>query len=359
MALLAKVNLQRQGWSLQANLKLPASGVCAIYGPSGCGKTSLLRLIAGLDQGEPDNEIALGTTAWQKPGFHLPAEQRAIGFVFQDGRLFPHLSVTGNIAFAFKRRFSEQGPGPEQVMAWMGIDNMGERMPAELSGGEQQRVAIARALVSAPQLLLLDEPLSGLDSANREKTMSLLENLHRELSIPVLYVSHQVDEVMRLADHVILMDDGKVSGSGDIATMTTSLDSPLAQQNGAGTVVVGEVQAHDQAYGLTEITLGQGITLQIAACSARVGAKVRLRIPANAVSLSASAATDSSVLNILPVSITGWQELGNSHVMVQLTLGEHRLLSRITRKSWQRMALAAGQDLYAQIKGVALLSDYG
>lgn len=359
MALLAKISLQRQNWSLNANLALPDSGVSAIYGPSGCGKTSLLRLIAGLDQGSPDNEITLGSTQWQKPGFHLPAEQRAIGFVFQDGRLFPHLSVAGNIAFAHRRRFSEQGPGPDQVMAWMGIGDLGERMPGELSGGEQQRVAIARALVSAPQLLLLDEPLSGLDSANRERTMALLEKLHRQLSIPVLYVSHQIDEVMRLADHVILMQGGKVSGQGDIATMTTSLDSPLVQQNGAASVVVGEVRAHEEPYGLTEIALSRSIVLHIAACDARVGTKVRLRIPANAVSLAASAATDSSVLNILPVKILGWQELGNSHVMVQLALGEHRILSRITRKSLLRMALAPGQDLYAQVKGVALLSDYG
>lgn len=359
MALVAKVNLQRETWNLQADLQLPASGVCAIYGPSGCGKTSLLRLIAGLERGAPDNEIALGSTRWQQPGFHLPTEQRGVGYVFQDGRLFPHLNVAGNIAFAFQRRFNDQGPGPQQVMAWMGIDDLGERMPGELSGGEQQRVAIARALVSAPQLLLLDEPLSGLDSDNRENAMALLENLHRELSIPVLYVSHQIDEVMRLADHVITMQAGRITRQGSIAAMTSSLDSPLVQQNGAASVVVGEVSAHDTTYGLTDIAMGQNITLQIAACRAQPGTTVRLRIPASAVSLAASAATDSSVLNILRVTVVGWQELGNSHVMVQLALGEHRILSRITRKSLLRMQLATGQELYAQIKGVALLSDYG
>ena len=359
MALIADIKFTRGRWSLETALELPAAGVCALYGPSGCGKTTMLRILAGLDRARADSRISLGGQCWQDRDTFLPAEQRAIGYVFQDGRLFPHLSAADNLAFAFERRSGEHGPAVDEVCQWLQIDDLLHRMPHQLSGGEQQRVAIARALVSAPQLLLLDEPLSGLDSDNRENAMVLLESLHRRLSIPVIYVSHQLDEVMRLADHVVLMRSGRIVAQGSIESMTTSLDSPLAQQSGAGSVIEGAIHSHDDHYGLSIVDIGEGTTLTLAQLTTDVDARVRLRIPAQAVSLSQAPARDSSVLNILPVRVERWQEQGNSHVMVELRLVGHNILARITRKSLARMQIKQGDLLYAQIKGVALLSDYG
>jgi molybdate transport system ATP-binding protein len=359
VALVADIQFQRDDWSLETQLRLPDTGVSALYGPSGCGKTSLLRIVAGLERAAAGSRVSLGDLCWQDHQTFIRPEQRGIGYVFQDGRLFPHLCVNDNLRFAFKRRFNENGPAIDKVCQWLNIAQLGARMPHQLSGGEQQRAAIARALVSAPQLLLLDEPLSGLDSDNRENTMALLEGLHRRLSMPVIYVSHQIDEVMRLADYVVLMDRGRIVGQGSIAQMTTSLDSPLMQQSGAGSVIEATVCRHDERYGLSDVDIGEGETLTLAQCNTAIGKLVRLRIPAQAVSLSVSAAADSSVLNILPVVVRGWHEQGTSHVMVQLSLGKHYILARITRKSLARMGLAEGDRIYAQIKGVALLSDYG
>ena len=359
VALVANIDFQRRDWHLHANLELPASGVSALFGPSGSGKTSLLRIIAGLETPDPASRLSLDETCWQAPGLHIPPEQRGVGYVFQDGRLFPHLSVAGNLAFAYSRRFSEAGPQPAEVSQWLSIEHLLTRTPDQLSGGEQQRVAIARALVSAPRLLLLDEPLSGLDSESRENTLTLLEALHRRLAIPLIYVSHQVDEVMRLADHVVLLANGQVTGQGDIATMTSSLDSPLAQQSGVGSVLMGRVENFDVEFGIGVVRIDEHTALTLAGCPAQPGSSVRLRIPASAVSLSISAASDSSVLNILPVTVESWQTQGNSHVLLQLKLGDSSILSRISRKSLLRMSLREGDKLFAQIKGVALLSDYG
>jgi molybdate transport system ATP-binding protein len=358
MALSIDVGFQRGDWSLRVQLELSASGVTAIYGPSGCGKTTLLRILAGLERAREGSSIRLNQHCWQDQRQFLLPEHRGIGYVFQDGRLFPHLKVVDNLKFAFHRRSGQHGAAIDEVCQWLQISDLLQRKPAQLSGGEQQRVAIARALLGAPRLLLLDEPLTGLDTDNREQAMALLENLHRRLDIPVIYVSHNLDEVMRLADYVVILNQGAVLTQGSIEALSTSLDSPLTQHAGSATVIHGVVLDHDLQYGLSRADIGDDRHLILKQTASTIGARVRLRIPADAVSLSKTPAADSSILNILPVRIDGWQTRGDSHVLMRLQLGQHSILASITRKSLARMELRTGDTVYAQIKGVALLSDY-
>ena len=358
MALRANIRFRRDSWVLEAALDTPRSGVTAIYGPSGCGKTTLLRILAGLERGAEGTTICFGDQQWQRDGFVLAPERRGIGYVFQEGRLFPHLRVIGNLDYASRRRFRRRGPGIDEVCDWLQIQSLLQRWPGQLSGGEQQRVAIARALLNAPQLLLLDEPLTGLDADIREKAMGVLEALHRKLAIPVIIVSHDLDEVMRLADNVLLLRDGKVAGADTIEALTTSLDSPLSGSAEASAVLQGVVAEQDPEFGLCSVDIGGGLQLVMAQTSTHIGAAVRLRIPAKSVSLSRSKATDTSILNILPARIENWRERGKTHVLVRLLIGTHRILALITRRSLTKMALTPGEDVFAQIKGVALLSDY-
>jgi molybdate transport system ATP-binding protein len=358
MTLDARIRYQRNDWSLHTDLTIASRGVSAIHGPSGCGKTTLLRIIAGLERGDPGTEISLAQHCWQADGHFVPAQQRDIGYVFQDGRLFPHLTVAGNLQYAYRRRCHEQGPPMAEVSHWLRIEHLQQRLPTQLSGGEQQRVAIARALLRAPRLLLLDEPLTGLDSDIRDKAMSLLEDLHRRLAIPVIYVSHHRDEVQRLADHVALMEHGRIVSTGSIATLSTALDSPLTQSADASSVLQGTVATIDHHYGLSTVDIGDQRQLLLQLTHAEPGSTVRLRVPATSVSLARSYAADSSILNILPAHVEQWREQGASQMLVRLTLGQHSLLASITRKSLVKLALKPGDPVYAQIKGVALLSDY-
>jgi molybdate transport system ATP-binding protein len=311
-----------------------------------------------LERGDSGTEIHMGQDCWQSGARFLPPERRGIGYVFQDGRLFPHLSVAGNLLYAYRRRFQAAGPGLAEVNRWLHIDHLQQRLPAQLSGGEQQRVAIARALLSAPRLLLLDEPLTGLDSDIREKAMGLLEALHHRLAMPVIYVSHHRDEVQRLADHVLIMQEGHITSSGHIATLSSALDSPLTQYADASSVLHGTISQIDHHYGLSTVTIAPGLQLILQLANALPGTSVRLRIPANSVSLARSCAQDSSIVNILPAVVGHWREHGPSLVLVQLHVGPHALLASITRQSLDKLALKSGERIFAQIKGVALLSDY-
>lgn len=358
MALSATVTFQRAHWSLHVEFQAPVTGITAVFGPSGCGKTTLLRVLAGLERGGPGTDIRFGDDHWQDPGRWLPAERRGIGYVFQDARLFPHLRVIDNLRYAQARQHDPRGPGIDEVCRWLQIGDLTRRWPSQLSGGEQQRVAIARALVRAPRLLLLDEPLTGLDPDSRQRIMRLLEGLHRRVSLPIIYVSHNLEEVIRLADQVVLMRAGRIERAGSIAELCTALDSPLAGQPGAGAVLTGVIAAQDHEYGLSAVAIGDSMCLLLAATAAPVGTPVRLRVPAHSVSLSRSRACDSSILNILPVRIESWQEQSRTHAMLRLALGGHFILALITRRSLARLALRPGEHVYAQIKGVALLSDF-
>lgn len=339
------------GFALAVDLTLPMHGVTALFGPSGSGKTTLLRLIAGLERAA-EGHLVLGDQVWQDATHFLPPHQRPMGYVFQDARLFPHLTVRQNLAYG-QRRAGVEG-GLEEMAERLGIGPLLSRKPERLSGGEAQRVAIARALLTRPRVLLMDEPLAALDAGRRAEILPYLERLHAETAIPILYVSHNFDEVARLADHLVLLDAGRVVATGGLAELTTRLDLPLAHRPEAGAIIEARVAEHDAAFHLTCVAFSGG-RLWLSLHDAPVGSAVRVQIRARDVSLTLTPQTGTSILNILPAVVTDLAEEGSSQRVIGLDVGGTRFLSRVTRRSVQILDLVPGKPVYAQIKGVAIV----
>jgi molybdate transport system ATP-binding protein len=343
---------------LSVQARLPGSGITAVFGPSGCGKTTLLRAVAGLTRPAPGRVVVNGEP-WQDDATHrwLPTHQRALGMVFQEASLFEHLSVQGNLDFGLKRvPVSDRRISLPQAIDLLGIEHLLARRPAQLSGGERQRVAIARALATSPSLLLMDEPLASLDDARKADLLPYFERLSRELALPVLYVTHSLDEVTRLADHVVLLEQGRIRAHGATASLLTRLD--VAQQHGdtASALIEGVVTAWDAQYGLMQVGFGDSQIECLAPARAMMpGQPVRLRVLARDVSLTLKPAQRSSILNVLPAKVQSVHSDGNAIALVALEVGRTALLARVTRKSADALALAPGQLVFAQIKGAAVL----
>lgn len=356
-ALAIDIQLSRGDFHLEVNCQLPAKGITAIFGRSGCGKTSLLRAIAGLESGV-SGSIRFDQQSWLAPDLNIPSHQRSIGYVFQEAGLFPHLSVKQNLEYGLKRAADRpQVFAFDQVVEWMGIGAWLDKRPHSLSGGQRQRVAIGRALLAQPQLLLMDEPLSALDASSKREIMPYLERLHSELKIPLLYVSHSMDEVARLADHLLLMDKGKVVAQDAINHMLTRLDLPLAHSDNAESIIEVAVSGVDSEYGLMLLT-GTGGELSVTCQSVDIGRQVRLRLLARDISITLKRQTDSSILNVLPVEIDAMQECDRSatQLLLRLRWGEDILLARVTRKSAVGLGLRVGMQIFAQVKSVAVLA---
>ncbi|ANF86426.1 molybdenum ABC transporter ATP-binding protein [Pseudomonas antarctica] len=355
-----RLNLHYSAFALDVDLHLPGRGVTALYGHSGSGKTTCLRCIAGLERAE-DGFIQVNDEVWQdsRKGLFVPPHKRALGYVFQEASLFPHLSVRANLEFGLKRiprrlRHVDMAHATELL----GIGHLLERHPQHLSGGERQRIGIARALLTSPRLLLMDEPLAALDSQRKSEILPYLERLHDELEIPVLYVSHAQDEVARLADHIVLLSDGKALASGPIGETLARLDLPLALGDDAGVVINGSVSAYDEHYQLLTLQLpDSALSMRVAHTPLALGKQLRIKVQARDVSLSLQAEEHSSILNRLPVTVTQDISADNSaHVLVRLDAGGTPLLARITRFSRDQLHLHPGQTLWAQIKAVAVLA---
>ena len=348
-------------FALAAEFRVPARGVTALFGPSGCGKTTVLRCVAGLRR-IADGSLSVAGKTWQDARTFLPTHRRPIGYVFQEASLFPHLSVRGNLDYgrgrALKAGRAERLDFAE-VAALLGIAHLLDRAPTHLSGGERQRVAIGRALLSQPELLLMDEPLSALDRVSRDDILPYLERLRDRLAIPVLYVSHDLAEVERLADTLVLMRDGRVEASGPVDQLQADPTLPIAKLPEAGVTLRARVTGQDAAYGLSRLDIG-GAGLLVPGLLGDEGTRVRIRITASDVSLARSAAEGSTILNILPARIIGHAARDPFQTMVVLTLGTEgrgpRILARVTRRSWESLGLAPGQTVFAQIKGVALVT---
>jgi molybdate transport system ATP-binding protein len=338
------------GFALAANFDIPAEGITGLFGPSGCGKTTLLRCLAGLTR-LPGSRLRVGEETWQEGEVFLPPYRRALGYVFQDARLFAHLSVRENLRFG-QRRAGGGRIAEADVVDFLGLAPLLARAPAALSGGERQRVALGRALLAQPRLLLMDEPLSALDRDSANEILPRLREVSARFGVPALYVSHQLDEIERIAQHLLLMQGGRIAAAGPLADMLTSLALPLAARAGAATVLDLSVTAYDEAYGLT-LCGAPPLCLTVPGHLGEPGARVRLRVLASDVSL-ARAPAESSILNILPARILDVQTLDGPHMLLVLGVGEARLLARITRKSWDGLGLAPGQEVFAQVKGVAL-----
>jgi molybdate transport system ATP-binding protein len=344
----------------------PERGVTALFGPSACGKTTVLRCLAGLAR-PADGRLQVNGAVWQDAQVFVPAHRRAVGYVFQEASLFPHLSVRDNLRFGLRRarRQGAAGDAPtavgfDDVVALLGLAPLIARGTARLSGGERQRVAIGRALLSRPQLLLMDEPLSALDRFTKDEIIPYLEGLHAALAIPVIYVSHDLAEVERLADRIVLLAEGRVVAAGPLAEIATRLDLPLAHAAAAAAVFDGVVEGYDRAYRLASVRV-DGATLLVPSQPASVGSRRRLRIVAADVSLAVERAARSTILNVLPARIERASPAGEAQMRVVLRLGEGgdggRLLATITRRSWDTLALHPGLAVFAQLKSISLVDD--
>ena len=339
-------------FELDAEFSLPARGVSALFGASGSGKTTLLRLIAGLTRAP--GSLTVNGEVWQDERTFLPTHRRALGYVFQEASLFPHLSVRGNLEYGWKRvPAAERRIAFDDAVEWLGLGALLQQAPQQLSGGQRQRVAIGRALLASPRLLLMDEPLSALDSNSRAEILPYLERLHRQLALPIIYVSHALEEVARLADTLLLIDAGKITYQGPLVDGLTRLDLPLAHRDTAGTVIDTTVVSHDPAFQITHVARGN-IPFELPGLHGAPGEPLRVRIAARDVSLALGMPSQSSILNLLPAHIIELTDDTPGQVLVKLKLDDSVLLARITRKSAHALNLQPGMRVVAQVKSVAV-----
>ncbi len=355
-AIQARFQVIWPGFTLNVDLNLPGRGVTALFGHSGSGKTTLLRCLAGLER-HSIGSLHFKGEVWQdsERDVFLPTYQRPIGYVFQEASLFPHLSVKKNLDYGRKRVNSGHKVSLDHAVELLGIGHLLDRMPGHLSGGERQRVAIARALATSPQLLLMDEPLASLDLKRKGEILPYLERLHDELEIPVCYVSHSPDEVARLADHVVLLAEGRVVAAGGLRETLARLDLPTAFTEDAGVVIEAVVANHDEAYHLTRLDFSGG-SVVVARCPETIGRRLRFRVHARDVSLTLSRAEGTSISNLLPATVTDIADADTpAHVLIRLDAGGTPFIARITRRSLDHLGVTLGKPMWAQIKAVALL----
>jgi molybdate transport system ATP-binding protein len=331
-----------------------APGVTALFGPSGAGKSTIIQAIAGLIRPDQGRIVLHGETLLDTGrGIFVPARERRIGVVFQDTRLFPHLSVRANLLYGWRRSGAHSDPqNIEDVVALLGLENLISRMPRGLSGGERSRVALGRALLMGPRALLLDEPLAALDAALKAEILPYLERLVRETKIPMLYVSHALDEVARLADRMVVLAGGRVVAEGSLFDVTARLDLFTGAHLLPGAVLEAAIAGHDEAHGLTELAFA-GEILVVPAIARPIGDKVRIRIDADDVMLALVRPESVSANNVLPATIAAIREEG-PNADVQLRLKDGHLIARITRRSMERLALTPGAQVFALIKSVTV-----
>lgn len=342
------------GFTLDATFDAPR-GVTALYGPSGSGKTTIVNAVAGLLKPQTGRVVLDGGTLLDTAeGIHLPPHKRRLGYVFQEGRLFPHLTVSQNLDYG--RRFSGMAPDSAEttrVVDLLGIGDLLPRRPGTLSGGEKQRVAIGRALLSRPHMLLMDEPLASLDAARKEEILPYLERLRDETALPILYVSHAMGEVARLATTLVVMEAGQVVQAGPVADV---LSDPVASgylgPGEAGAVLSARVVAHHDD-GLSELAISGG-TLWLPKVPAGPDEELRVRIPASDVMLALDPPERISALNVLTVTVEDVIEVGDGGAMVRLASGGDRLLARLTARSARALGLSRDTACYAVLKSVAV-----
>lgn len=358
----ARFQLAWPGFAIDVDLDLPAHGVTALFGQSGSGKTTLLRCIAGLERA-PKGRFAINGEIWQDDeqnarqgsGHWIPTHQRPLGYVFQEASLFPHLTVLGNLRYGLRRAANAHQQGLDQAIALLGIGHLLDRKPEGLSGGERSRIGIARALALRPRLLLMDEPLAALDVKRKQEILPYLERLHRELDIPVIYVSHAADEIARLADHLVVMESGHAVAVGPLATTLARLDLPIQLGEDVGVVLEALVVERDATWHLARVEFPGG-SLWVRDGGMPIGQVVRVRILARDVSIALHQVTATSIQNCLPATVD--ELVDDQHPassLLRLQVGTMPLLARLTRRSAMGLGLAPGMHVWAQIKTVALI----
>jgi len=354
---LLRIDIAKQlgAFRLETAFEARARGATVVFGASGAGKSCLLAAIAGLVK--PDSgriEIAGGMMFDSARAIDIPAEARRVGFVFQEARLFPHMSVRANLEYGSKRRKEHASAASfDDIVALLGIAGLLERRPRTLSGGEKQRVAIGRALLSNPRLLLLDEPLASLDDPRKAEILPFLERLRDELGIPMLYVTHSMDEVARIADHLVLLDRGRVAAAGAPGDLSGRLDLPLLiDRPDVGAILVGRVVAQDETRGVTRVAVG-AVEFLLSHIDLPAGHPVRLRVLARDVAIATQRPEGLSVQNVLPCRLTALADRPNGRCLLQLDLGGAALLALLTADSARRLHLQAGHQVFALVKSVA------
>lgn len=349
------VRLRVGAFALEAAFTTGA-GITALFGRSGSGKTTVLNVIAGLVRPE-SGRVAVGGRVLldASRGIDLPPHRRRVGYVFQEGRLLPHLTVRHNLLFgSLFSRNKKPVLGFAQAVELLGLGHLLERRPAALSGGEKQRVAIGRALLADPELLLFDEPLASLDAPRKAEILYYIERLRDEVRIPIVYVSHSLDEVVRLADALVLMSEGRVLATGPVREMASRIElRPYLGRQEGGAVLEARVAAQDLENGLARLEFAGG-ALEIPDLEALPGEQVRVRVRARDVSIALSRPAGLSIRNVLAGTVVGLGEEEGASLDVQLDLGGTTLLARITRKSAQELGLRPGLAVYALIKSVSI-----
>ena len=349
----ARFRLDRPGFSLDVDLALPGRGITALFGHSGAGKTTLLRCIAGLERA-PQGRLVVDGEVWQDTERWVPTHKRPIGYVFQEASLFPHLTVLGNLRYGMKRSGKPQRVSLDHAIELLGIGHLLDRKPDALSGGERQRVGMARALAVSPRLLLMDEPLAGLDLQRKQEILPYLERLHDALDIPVLYVSHAPEEVARLADHMVVMERGRVLMSGALVETLTRLDWPVRLGEDVGVVLEGTVVERDGHWHLARVEFAGG-SLWVRDDGHATGERLRLRVLARDVSLAREPGI-SSIQNVLRGTVDAIGEDEHPSLMrVRVRVGPSLLLARLTQRAASALHLAVGQEVWVQVKSAALM----
>lgn len=349
---------------LDVDLAVPMHGISALFGPSGCGKTTILRAVAGLNR--IPGRIAIGDDIWQNGSEFVPTHRRAIGYVFQEASLFPHLSVRKNLLYGESRSSRDQSRSSydqrhikfDHIVELLGIDHLVDRSPEHLSGGERQRVSIGRALLSQPRLLLMDEPLSALDRMAKDEILPYFEALHANLKIPILLVTHDISEVERLADHLVLLQQGRLVASGPLNDVLSAPDSPLAARRDFAAILPATV-LRTEADGIAAIDVA-GTEILVLSQSLGDGEAIRLRIAAGDVSIARAPHDKSSILNAIPAKVIGIEALGPNEASIRLDIGTLHpapIRARITQRSLSALGLAAGDAVTAQIKSVSLAAN--
>lgn len=344
-----------EAFTLDVDLNIAGQGVTAIFGTSGSGKTTFLRCVAGLLKAN-EGRLQVNGEIWQDEKVFLPTHRRPLAYVFQEASLFPHLSAAGNLAYAIKR--SPAVPDAElyeRVLATMGIEAILQRYPAQLSGGERQRVAIARALLVQPRLLLMDEPLASLDNARKREILPYLERMHAAFDLPILYVSHAVNEVARLADTMVVLEGGKVIAQGKLNEVLSRIDSSVDFEEETGVVLQAQVVERDPRWHLARAVFDGG-ELWVRDSGHAVGQTLRIRVLAKDVSLALAPHEDSSILNRVAVEVNEISlDQDEAMALLRLQAGAEYLLARLTRRSVEHLQLVPGKKVWAQVKSVAIV----
>jgi molybdate transport system ATP-binding protein len=344
-------------FDLDITLNIPGDGVTALFGPTGSGKTTVLRCIAGLHRAA-FGHLVVNEEIWQDKNYFRPAYERAIGYVFQEASLFPHLNVKSNLLYSAGMTKKKDPQKFEQIINLLGLERYLSQFPNSLSGGEQQRVSIGRALLSDPKLLLMDEPLSALDKSKKSEIMPFLEILRDTLHLPMVYVSHDMDEIEQIADHLVLIDEGKIKASDLLSNIQSDPLLPLADSQNAAVSINGIVESYDGNYGIAKFKVEGGF-LNVPTSPMNQGAMHRLNINANDVSLSLEYGNKSTIENLIPAIIVDFKSSNTSQITVVLNLGHElcgsKILARVTKRSWDRLGLSVSQAIYVQIKAVSLI----